>query len=65
MTLLTWPTSEAGLAWYDTPDYRPYRDQRHGASKATVVGVPAFSPPRSRRGMADCAHATKPVVEFD
>jgi uncharacterized protein (DUF1330 family) len=50
MTLLTWPTSAAGLAWYDTADYRPYRDQRHGASTATVVGLPARAgatiPPR-------------------
>jgi uncharacterized protein (DUF1330 family) len=50
MTLLTFPSSSVGLKWYDTPDYLSYRKQRHQASSATVVSIPARAgakiPPR-------------------
>jgi hypothetical protein len=50
MTLMTWAGRNEALAWYETADYRPYRDQRHAASRATVIGLPArpgvVRPPR-------------------
>jgi uncharacterized protein (DUF1330 family) len=51
MTLMTWNNRDTALAWYGTAEYRPYRDQRHAASSATVIGIPAFPtvefPPRA------------------
>jgi len=63
MTLMTWTNRDAALAWYDTAEYRPYRDQRHAASTATVIGIPALPtvkfPPRA----LDTLHHTRPTDE--
>jgi uncharacterized protein (DUF1330 family) len=41
--LMAWPDLETRHAWYEGPDYRPYRDQRHRAVRTTNVSV--LAPP--------------------
>jgi len=40
MALLSWPSRDEALAWYECDDYLPYRTQRHAASDTTVISVP-------------------------
>jgi uncharacterized protein (DUF1330 family) len=43
MALMAWPADgHARQAWYEGSDYRPYREQRHRASRTTNVSVLAF-----------------------
>src|SRR5262245_52855081 len=45
MALMAWPDEQTRQAWYHGPLYRPYRDQRHRASRTSNVSVRALSPP--------------------
>jgi len=42
MALMAWPDPETRHAWYQGPHYRPYRDQRHRATRTTNVSVLAL-----------------------
>jgi uncharacterized protein (DUF1330 family) len=46
LALMAWPHDDrVRHAWYDGVQYRPYRDQRHRASRTTNVSVRALAPP--------------------
>jgi len=43
MALMAWPQDEqVRRAWYEGPDYRPYREQRHRVSRTTNISVRAL-----------------------
>jgi uncharacterized protein (DUF1330 family) len=43
MALMSWPNDgKARRTWYDGPRYRPYRDQRHRATRTTNVSIMAL-----------------------
>lgn len=42
MALMAWPDEQTRQAWYHGPLYRPYRDQRHRASRTSNVSVCAL-----------------------
>ena len=44
MALMAWPDEQTRHAWYHGSLYRPYRDQRHRASRTSNVSVRALSP---------------------
>jgi len=44
MALMAWPDEQTRIAWYNGSLYRPYRDQRHRASRTSNVSVRALSP---------------------
>src|SRR5215469_16637588 len=44
MALMAWPNEQTRHAWYHGSLYRPYRDQRHRASRTSNVSVRALSP---------------------
>jgi uncharacterized protein (DUF1330 family) len=43
MALMAWPDEQTRHAWYHGSLYRPYRDQRHRASRTSNVSVRALS----------------------
>jgi len=43
MALMAWPDEQTRHAWYHGSLYRPYRDQRHQASRTSNVSVRALS----------------------
>lgn len=44
MALMAWPADgDARRAWYEGPEYRPHRDQRHSSSRTTNISVRALS----------------------
>ena len=44
MALKAWPDEQTRHAWYHGSLYRPYRDQRHQASRTSNVSIRALSP---------------------
>lgn len=43
LILHRWPSGQAFRNWYDSADYRPWRELRHSASRANVVLVQGLS----------------------
>jgi hypothetical protein len=43
MALMAWPDEQTRHAWYHGSLYRPYRDQRHRASRTSNVSVRTLS----------------------
>lgn len=40
MVLLEFPDTASAEAWYDSPEYRPLRDQRWAAAEAKIIIIP-------------------------
>lgn len=40
MIILEWPSREAALKFYDSPEYRPYRQSRVDGTKTRLLMIP-------------------------